>query len=330
MNASPKLSVVVPVYQEENYLNQCIDSILDQTFPEFELLLINDGSKDRSGEICDSYAAQDLRVRVFHKENGGVSSARNLGLKEAKGDWITFIDSDDWVEKEYLFNLMTYRDYDLVVCSYHKFGGLKLENSPSYPDISYKGRTCIGEKMETYFDCATFGALWCKLFKTSILISNRIYFDPKISSGEDTLWVFQYFFFINSLKTISFAGYNYRQSENNHLSHLALSHEAVNYTLPKLITRLRHLEERFEADLSFLRYGLIVEMLHKHMKLFFGLNINEIKINMANLTTPLFSLLWRDREYVLKGERRKLFDWLILHRQFLLLAIYIKMIQKVY
>ena len=92
---NPKISVIVPVYNVEKYLRRCIDSILSQTFSDFELLLIDDGSKDKSGEICDEYAAKDARVRVFHKENGGVSSARNLGLDNAKGDWITFSDSDD-------------------------------------------------------------------------------------------------------------------------------------------------------------------------------------------------------------------------------------------
>ena len=98
----PKISVIVPVYNTEKYLHRCIDSILAQTFTDFELLLIDDGSKDNSGAICDEYAAKDSRVRVFHKENGGVSSARNLGLDNVRGEWVTFVDSDDWVEKEYI------------------------------------------------------------------------------------------------------------------------------------------------------------------------------------------------------------------------------------
>ena len=85
---NPKISVIVPVYNVEKYLRRCIDSILVQTFTDFELLLIDDGSKDKSGEICDEYAKKDKRVRVFHKVNGGVSSARNLGLDYAKGQWI--------------------------------------------------------------------------------------------------------------------------------------------------------------------------------------------------------------------------------------------------
>ena len=91
------ISVIVPIYNAEKHLQSCIDSILAQTFTDFELLLINDGSKDNSGSICDEYVIKDNRVRVFHKENGGVSSARNLGLDNAIGEWVTFVDSDDWI-----------------------------------------------------------------------------------------------------------------------------------------------------------------------------------------------------------------------------------------
>ena len=93
----PKISVIVPVYNTEKYLHRCIDSVLAQTYKDFELLLIDDGSKDSSGAICDEYAAQDTRVGVFHKENGGVSSARNAGLAIASGDWIMHLDGDDWI-----------------------------------------------------------------------------------------------------------------------------------------------------------------------------------------------------------------------------------------
>ena len=98
----PCISVIVPVYNVENYLPRCVDSILSQSFTDFELILVDDGSPDNSGKICDEYAEKDNRVRVFHKPNGGVSSARNLGLDNALGEFVTFIDSDDYVGREYL------------------------------------------------------------------------------------------------------------------------------------------------------------------------------------------------------------------------------------
>lgn len=116
---NPKISVIVPVYNTEKYLHRCIDSILAQTFTDFELLLIDDGSKDNSGTICDEYAAKDSRVRVFHKENGGVSSARNMGLDNASGEWITFVDSDDWVHEDFIkkrIELALVDDADIAYC----------------------------------------------------------------------------------------------------------------------------------------------------------------------------------------------------------------------
>lgn len=116
----PKISVIVPVYNTEQYLPRCIDSILAQTFTDFELLLIDDGSKDSSGKICDESAAKDSRIRVFHKENGGVSSARNMGLNNAQGEWITFVDSDDYLIEHSGFNLLARTDIeaDLIVYSF--------------------------------------------------------------------------------------------------------------------------------------------------------------------------------------------------------------------
>ena len=101
-----RISVIIPVYNTEQYLSRCLDSILSQSFDDFELLLIDDGSTDSSGAICDSYAEKDSRVRVFHKENGGVSSARNLGLDNAKGEWIYFVDSDDEVLPDGLLTMV--------------------------------------------------------------------------------------------------------------------------------------------------------------------------------------------------------------------------------
>ncbi len=106
----PKISVIIPVYNTEKYLRRCIDSVLAQTYQDFELLLIDDGSKDSSGAICDEYAEKDTRVKVFHKENGGVSSSRNVGLEHARGEWITFVDADDWIAYDMLRQMLERAD----------------------------------------------------------------------------------------------------------------------------------------------------------------------------------------------------------------------------
>ena len=119
------ISIIVPVYKAEKYLSECIDSIISQTYENFELILIDDGSPDNSGKICDEYAEKDKRIKVIHKENAGVSSARNIGLDNASGEYIAFIDSDDFVDKQYLEKLhcnLKHNDADISLCrlSYYK------------------------------------------------------------------------------------------------------------------------------------------------------------------------------------------------------------------
>ena len=120
---TPKISVIVPVYKAEAYLHRCVDSILAQTFQDFEVLLIDDGSPDRSGEMCDEYARKDRRVRVFHKENGGVSSARQCGMDHAQGEYTIHADPDDWVEPmmlEELYKKAKEEDADMVICDFYE------------------------------------------------------------------------------------------------------------------------------------------------------------------------------------------------------------------
>lgn len=117
----PKISIIVPVYNVEKYLRRCIDSILAQTFTEFELILVDDGSPDGCPAICDEYAVQDDRIRVIHQTNSGVSVARNAGLDVVRGEWIGFVDSDDWIEPnmyEYLYSVAKKTNADAVVCGF--------------------------------------------------------------------------------------------------------------------------------------------------------------------------------------------------------------------
>lgn len=113
------ISVIVPVYKVEKYIKKCIESIINQTYENLEIILVDDGSPDNCGKICDEYAKKDKRIKVIHKENGGVSSARNLGLEKSNGQYITFIDSDDWIEEEYCEILLTTlkeQNADCAIC----------------------------------------------------------------------------------------------------------------------------------------------------------------------------------------------------------------------
>ena len=99
---SPLISVIVPVYNVENFLHECVDSIINQSYSNLEIILINDGSSDKSGEICEIYALKDSRIKVYHKKNGGLSESRNMGLDHATGSYISFVDSDDYVHSRFI------------------------------------------------------------------------------------------------------------------------------------------------------------------------------------------------------------------------------------
>ncbi len=193
---NPQISIIVPVYKVERYLSRCIDSILNQSFSNFELLLVDDGSPDNSGRICDEYAQRDTRIRVFHKENGGVSSARNLGLNYAKGEWIYFVDSDDEVNEDGLFVLMNKaREYDadcvtgsFEVCD-EKF--CKQNQNRNGLDVCMNRNTAI-KYLFTTIKGEYQGYLWTKIFKKSIIDRYDINFKTNIYFNEDRLFCVEY------------------------------------------------------------------------------------------------------------------------------------------
>lgn len=190
-----KMSVIVPVYNAELYLSCCIDSILSQTFTDFEVLLVNDGSTDQSGEICEKYTQKDSRIKVFHKENGGVSSARNTGLNNAKGEWITFVDADDELPFDAFASLVKKIccDIDLVMAGYDEFdvhGNLSFSTSSVLAqdkmiDRDLAIKLLYRDKYYQYYVVA-------KLFRSDIIKANKISFNESLYFSEDRLFVIEY------------------------------------------------------------------------------------------------------------------------------------------
>ena len=214
----PKISVIVPVYNTEQYLPRCIDSILAQAFVDFELLLIDDGSKDNSGKICDEYAAKNSRIRVFHKENGGVSSARNIGLDNAQGEWITFVDSDDYVKPIYLDGLIEYtkkENVDLVVS--FSISLFKDKIGVSY----YNGKSISREDFDllfTEFDFAWRTSPWGKLYKLDIIKQHYLAFKTNMPIGEDLVFLYEYLTNTNAIHINGEANYYYNADCENSLT----------------------------------------------------------------------------------------------------------------
>ena len=203
----PKISVIAPVYNAEKTLRRCIDSILRQTFEDFELILINDGSKDQSGDICDEYAAKDFRVKAIHKPNGGVSSARNAGLDIAIGEYIAFADSDDYVSSEWLFDFIkNIGDTDiciqgLIEHNENPNGHIRITESNNSNDI-----TLLLEELMTK---NILGYCFIKLFKNSTIQKHNIRFDHEIKFREDDLFVLKYLEYTKSWVSIPKANYIY-------------------------------------------------------------------------------------------------------------------------
>lgn len=172
-----KISVIIPIYNVEKYLNRCIDSILNQTYSNLEIILVNDGSSDSCGKICDYYKMQDQRIKVIHKVNGGLSSARNSGLEIATGDYISFIDSDDFINLkmfEDMIKVAKQNNSDMICCKYFKFKNIDDIPKIDDKDMNIKHFTNI-EALEEYFsdklenDKQINTAVWNKIYKKEIL-----------------------------------------------------------------------------------------------------------------------------------------------------------------
>lgn len=216
-----KVTIVVPVYNAEQYLSKCINSLTNQTYSDIEIILINDGSNDSSGEICDNAAFTDKRIRVIHKNNQGVSSARNIGIDMALGKFICFVDSDDYIDKnmiEDLYNKIADESSDFVLCGHRSLysqTGSIIEHSP----LSFSGSAKeFFSNIESFIDSESIQGPCGKLFRLSIVNENCINFPAEMSFGEDTMFVYKYLSKCINISTIPKCYYNYVKINQNSLS----------------------------------------------------------------------------------------------------------------
>lgn len=206
-------SIIVPVYNSESTLNRCVNSILSQSCSDFELILVDDGSKDDSSRICDEYSSADLRVKTVHTNNCGVSSARNTGLKMATGQWISFVDSDDYLEQNFLCDGLD-ESVDLYVQHRQPFGNdIIIEES-------IDSQVVEPEKIRSFFSNNCEKAILrtpnAKFFKKSIIVDNGILFNNRFHIGEDTLFDLTYYAYVNKLSVIDTGRYMYyREADYN-------------------------------------------------------------------------------------------------------------------
>ena len=189
---TPKVSVIIPVYNAEKAVRRCVDSVLDQEFTDLELLLMDDGSKDSSPAILDEYAEKDDRVRVVHKENSGVSATRNMALDMARGEWVQFLDADDWITKDatkLFVRTAEENDADMVIADFYRVVG---ENTSRKGDIWTAARVITREEYGSYMMQSPadyyYGVLWNKLFRRDILEKYGLRMDESLHWCEDFIF----------------------------------------------------------------------------------------------------------------------------------------------
>lgn len=213
INSNALISVVVPVYNVELYLDKCVESLLRQTYHHFEILLIDDGSTDSSSVLCDAWSGKDARIRVFHKANGGLSDARNYGLDRIRGEYVTFIDSDDYVEVNYLetlYNLITVNNADIAAVRLKYVGenDIPIKNLNSYPSELVSG----SEAMRRMFVGKQFHCSHTKLYKRSLWSNIRF---PVGKLYEDYLTTYYLFFGVEKVALSEAPIYYYLQREGS-------------------------------------------------------------------------------------------------------------------
>jgi len=225
------VSVIIPIYNKENLIGRCVESLINQTYANLEIILVDDGSTDKSWVICQDFENKDTRVKTYHKENGGLSDARNYGLKHASGDWISFVDGDDYVDNNYIELLLRNSNgVDLVVCNCYKltknkkilcthvFGNRLFEgNDIIYNDILIPMITLDNKKTNMLFPA------WNKLYRKQVIINNHLEFDTNLPYTEDYMFCIQFFKTISSVRFIDSPLYNYDCTIPGTLSKIPIS-----------------------------------------------------------------------------------------------------------
>lgn len=321
----PLISFVVPIYNSEEYLRQCLDSIVSQAINNYEVLLIDDGSTDSSGSICDEYVQKDTRFKVIHKKNEGLSAARNDGISIARGEWITFVDSDDWIESDCLKVIVDNHEVDYVVTSICKHNSAFMSEDEKFTNQKYHtidARVFDEGNLKTAFFTA-----WSKFFKTEIIRRHSLRFIPNISPGEDTIFVFQYMNCIKSMCLSDAICYNWRVA--NGLTNRKRSFQWITCTIDHTITAIKQVEIKYQVNLSGIKFHSLHYLIDK-------INVNDYTHKQLCLEIrDVASKYWmkdmiEDCTYLKKGKRRILIDYLMRVKAYMLVAFVSKFARRFY
>ncbi len=314
----PLVSIIIPVYNTVGYLKDCIDSIINQTFCDFELLLIDDGSSDGSGQLCDEYVSLDDRVRVIHQKNSGASAARNRGIENASGDWIMFVDSDDWLELDALEQACTKIDdnIDMVALSFfyekpkqfllEKKGEILFPMEKYRQDFMGKSRLNNTFCFPTEMNCDLRLTSQCaKLYRKSIIIENNVRFPVGIKDNEDGFFNFQFVAYATNILFYNYPIYHFHIRSDSasrildgKVGAVVMSLEYFEYMINKFnvkdeLKRYQLIDAIIKTSIIITTYAMLC---HSKQKRFFSC-LNEYKqilkhpiISDAIKNTPVFYL----------------------------------------
>ena len=303
----PKISVIVPVYNVEQYLPQCLDSIINQTFKDIEIICINDGSTDNSGKILEQYAQKDDRIKVIHQENKGISMVRNIGVEATTGEWISFIDSDDYIDKDFYKTLLSAAQKsgaDVVQCGYNIFDDKTKKTCFTTPVIASNFQDVIQNFNRGY--------VWNKIWKSDLIKHNSLKFYPGIYI-EDILFSVEAANFIKKFQIIEYIGNFYRCNPNS-ICRSSKNEEKIKediYFVCSKIIRLLEKQNRTDSDIAIVSNFLIENLIKpkyvqekkdfkKYEELFPNNNLLQKKRQKA-IRRKFIRLSLNDKEFILFG-----------------------------
>lgn len=308
-NITPKVSVIVPVYGVEACLDKCVESILQQTYSDWELILVDDGSPDRSGVLCDEWAERDKRIKVFHKENGGVSSARNLGIEKAEGTWITFVDADDAIGPDTLEKCSKYFDIADVIRFSMKF--IYSEDGKEFKDYIIPTLT-HEEYLSRIVARETILGVCGGFYLRKTFVENNIKFDKNLVNGEDWVVLLQLVLLANDVAILPDTLYLYNKTNENsctYTSSFTKSFSAIR-ALDKICSLLKEdgktgfensisrakceLGYNFYASIILRSYKVSKEEINKYTKLI-GITRKDIRNGSHSLKERVFLLFFCNR-----------------------------------
>lgn len=295
MKKNPFISIIIPIYKiPEEFLRKCIDSVINQSFKDIEIILVDDESPDKCGEICDEYANIDSRIKVIHQKNQGVSVARNTGIELASGEWISFVDADDWIEEDYVktfYNMSLSNKNDILMCDcYVNYTSKEVENK-FFRDASIKAVNEEKDRFLLQYLCSKIyndnlsntdiGSPWAKIYRKDYLIENNLRFNPKLIRMQDNVFNLYAFQMASSLYYEENYLYHYRKSEfsgfNRFTPNIIKYYELVFDELERFIIKYKKNENFIIA-----KNVKIIKSIYVYCKMYYFHKDNNKKNKEAN------------------------------------------------